>query len=119
MHRALAAGRLSSAKSDAIGKKINRALGVLSLEVEVEIWQSSVNLHMSFQLTTNFEQLNREKEAQMNAQLPDPSANIHIDVFMWYLVLIEMIRDVGDKLLCVLQLMTERLGDKHMMKESL
>ena len=119
MHRALAAGRLSSAKSDAIGKKINRALGVLSLEVEVEIWQSSVNLHMSFQLTTNFEQLNREKEAQMNAQLPDPRANIHIDVFMWYLVLIEMIRDVGDKLLCVLQLMTERLGDKHMMKESL
>ena len=78
-----------------------------------------MNLHMSFQATTHFKQLDCEEEAQVDTHLADPGADLHVDVFMWYLVLIEMIRNVTEELLRILQLMKERLGDKHVLKKSL
>jgi hypothetical protein len=92
---------------------------VLSLKVEVEVWQSTMNLKVSFQTTRDFEQLDSVKKAQMDAQLSNTSADLHVIVFVWDFVFIQVVRNFRNELFSCLELMQERLCDKHVVKKRL
>lgn len=88
----------------------------MSLKVEVEVGQSTVPVHVAFKATAHFEQLDGEKEVQVDTQWADASADLHVIVFMWDFKLVKVIRNVTDELLRVLQLMKKGLGDEHLLK---
>ena len=78
-----------------------------------------MNLKVPFQTARDFEQLDSEKKVQMYAQLSNGSADLHVIVFVWDLVFIQVVRNFGNGLFSCLELLQERLGDKHVVKKRL
>ena len=76
----------------------------------------TVPLHVAFKGTACFKQLDGQEEVQVDTQLTDACADLHVVVLMWDFKFVKVVGNVTDELLRGLQLMKKRLSDEHLLK---